>query len=109
MCQAAAAGEVNLERIRFTGTLDAFGQWSVALVQVRGPGKSAKQKRLWQELLQVIAADLVPQRPGRKEPRAVKRTSKYPRLTRPRHLYVDRWSRNKKRRVQRAKMRALLN
>jgi hypothetical protein len=109
MCQAAAAGEVNLERISFTGTLDAFRQWSVALVQVRGPGKSAKQKRLWQELLQVIAADLVPKRPGRKEPRAVKRTSKYPPLTRPRHIYVDRWSRNKKRRVQRAKMRALLN
>lgn len=109
MGQAAAAGEVNLERISFTGTLDAFRQWSVALVQVRAPGRQAKQKRLWRELLQIIAADLVPARPGRKEPRAVKKTSKYPRLTKPRRLYVDRWSRNKKRRAQRARNRATLN
>jgi hypothetical protein len=109
MCQAAQQETVNLERVSFTGTLDAFRQWSVALVQVHGPGKLAKQKRLWRELLRILAADLVPERPGRQEPRAVKRRSKYPKLTKPRHLYVDRWSRNKKRRVQRAKKHAILN
>lgn len=109
MAQAAEMGPAPLERISFKGTLDAFRQWSAALAQVRGPGKLAKQKALWRQLLRIIAADPVPDRPGRREPRAVKKKSKYPRLTRPRHTYVDRWSRNKKRRVQRAKKRALLN
>jgi hypothetical protein len=109
MGQAAQQGEVQLERISFTGTLDAFRQWSVALALVRGPGKLSKQKRLWRELLQILAADLVPERPGRQEPRAVKKVSKYRRLTKSRHRYVERWSRNKRRRVQRAKNQASLN
>ena len=109
MGQAAQAGEVDLERISFKGTLDAFRQWSEALEQVRGPGKLAKQKRLWRKLLKTLAADLVPERPGRQEPRAVKKKSKYPRLTKPRDRYVERWSRNKRRRVQRAKNKAQLN
>lgn len=109
MAQAAETGTAPLARISFKGTLDAFRQWSAALAQVRGPGKLAKQKALWRELFRIIAADQVPERPGRREPRAVKTKSKYPRLTRSRLTYTDRWSRNKKRRVQRAKKRALLN
>jgi hypothetical protein len=109
MAQAAQAGSVSLERISFKGTLDAFRQWSTVLSLIRGPGKRTKQRALWRQLLQILAADLVPERPGRREPRAVKKRSKYPRLTRPRHIYVDRWSRNKKRRVHNAKRRALLN
>jgi hypothetical protein len=103
MGQAAQEGNANLERVSFTGTLDAFGQWSEALAQVRGPGKLSRQKRLWREMLQTLAADLVPERPGRQEPRAVKKRSKYPHLTKPRSKYVERWSRNKRRRAQRAK------
>ncbi len=109
MGQAAKAGQVDLERISFKGTLDAFRQWCQALAQVRGPGKLSKQKRLWRELFRILAADLLPERPGRQEPRAVKKRSKYPRLTTPRDLYVERWSRNKRRRVQRAKKHASLN
>ncbi len=109
MAQAAQAGCAPWERISFKGTLDAFRQWSEALAQVRGPGKLAKQRALWRQLLRIVAADPVPKRPGRKEPRAVKKKSKYPRLTRPRHSYIDRWSRNKKRRVHRENLRALLN
>jgi len=109
MAQAAQAGEVELERISFKGTLDAFRQFSEALQQVCGRGKLAKQKRLWRKLLRTLAADLVPERPGRQEPRAVKKRSKYPRLTKPRGHYVERWSRNKRRRVQRAKKQAQLN
>ena len=108
MAQAAQTGPTPLVRISFKGTLDAFRQWSAALAQVRGPGKLAKQKAIWRQLLQIIAADPLPERPGRREPRAVKKKSKYPRLTRSRRTYVDRWSRNKKRRVQRAKKRGLL-
>jgi hypothetical protein len=109
MAQAAQAGEVSLERISFKGTLDAFRQWSTLLSQVRGRARRKKQRELWHQLLQILAADLVPERPGRREPRAVKVRSKYPKLTKPRHLFIDRWSRNKKRRIQRAKLRTLLN
>jgi hypothetical protein len=107
MAQAAQAAEVELERISFTGTLDAFRQWSVAMSQVHGRGKRAKQKRMWGDFLRTLAADLVPERPGRQEPRAVKKKSKYPRLTKPRDQYEERWSRNKRRRVQRAKRHSL--
>lgn len=109
MCQAAREGKVELERISFTGTLDAFRQWSEALAQVRGPGKVSKQKRLWRDMLNNLAEDLVPDRPGRIEPRAVKKKSKYPRLTKSRHRYIERWSRNKRRRAQRLKKHLALN
>jgi len=108
MAQAADLGP-PLERISFKGTLDTFRQWSTALPQLRGPAKGCKQRKLWRLLLTIIAADGVPERPRRKEPRAVKLKSKYPRLTKDRHRYVDRWSRNKKRRIQRAKKSTPLN
>jgi Transposase DDE domain len=101
---AAQAGKVDLERISFKGTLDAFGQWTQALVEVRGPGKQGKQKRLGRKLLETLAADLVPHRPQRQEPRALKKRSKYPRLNKSRHAYGERWSRNKRRRAARAKI-----
>jgi hypothetical protein len=103
IAQAAQTEEVDMERISFKGTLDAFRQWTQALVQVRGPGKQGKQKRLWRKLLGTLAADLVPHRPERQEPRAVKKRSKYPRLNKSRLTYVERWSRNKRRRAARAK------
>ena len=76
MAQAARAQDVDLERLSFKGTLDAFRQWSHALTQVRGPGKPRKRRRIWLTLLKILAADLVPFRPGRQEPRAVKKRSK---------------------------------
>jgi hypothetical protein len=109
MAQAAQAGEVDLERVSFKGTLDALRQWTLALVQVRGPRQQAKKDRLWRELLASLAADLVPLRPERHEPRAIKKRSKYPHLNQPRHQYVERWSRNQRRRVAIAKKRSLLN
>lgn len=98
MAQAALRGGVNLERISFKGALDAFRQWSVGLVQVRGVGRKRRQAELWHQLLQTLVADLVPLRPGRKEPRAVKKRSKYPTLDCPRHLFRERLSRNARRR-----------
>jgi len=87
MAQAATQHGVPLERISFKGTLDALRQFSQAMSQAR----SQKQRRaLWTELQRTLAADLVPPRPGRREPRAVKRKkNKYPRLNRPRHKFRD--------------------
>lgn len=109
MVQAAYSTGVDLERVSFTGTLDAFRQWSIAITQVRGRHSVGHRKRLWRKFLERIATDEVPLRPGRQEPRAVKRRSKYPHLNKPRHAYVERWSRNKRRRASRAKTRDCAN
>jgi len=101
--QAARTSKGNLERLSFKGALDAFRQWMMAWVQLRGNGRKDKRKRLWQELLQTLAADLIPHRPERQEPRAVKKRTKYPYLNQNRHTYVERGSRNERRRIQRAK------
>jgi hypothetical protein len=97
MLQAAHRGEVPPERLSFKGTLDAFRQWSIAQVQIGGPHKKRRQAQLWLHLLETLAADKVPHRPGRREPRAVKKRSKYPPLQKPRRLQRDPLSRNQRR------------
>ena len=99
MAQAATQHAVPLERISFKGTLDALRQFTQAMSQAR-----AKKRRseLWNRLLETLARDLVPQRPGRREPRAVKRVkNKYPRLSCARHLFSDRPKRNLRRTISR--------
>lgn len=108
MAQAAQQEGVDLERISFKGSMDAFRQWSIGLAQLSSSVRTgSKRTALWRSLLRTLAADLVPLRPGRHEPRAVKKPVKYPVLNKPRHLYVERWSRNKRRRMARAKKAAL--
>lgn len=90
MAQAARAHEVDLERVSFKGTLDAVRQFGHALSKARSRRKRQERQELWDELLRTLATDLVPERPGRREPRAVKRKkNKYPRLNKPRHLFRD--------------------
>ncbi len=85
MAEAAREHAVPLERLSFTGTLDALRSFCGASAQAL---RAALRKLLWAELLRVIAADRVPLRPDRWEPRAVKRRpQKYPLLNRPRHEY----------------------
>ena len=76
MAEAFAQYSVNLEKISFKGTVDALRQYSAAIAQAR----NRKMRRLlWDDLLLNLVRDLVPQRPGRQEPRAVKRRPKpYP-------------------------------
>jgi hypothetical protein len=87
MACAAREHAVELERISFKGTLDALRHFSAAMSRARsGP----RRRALWAQLLRTLAADLLPLRPGRREPRAVKRKkNKYRRLSRPRHLFRD--------------------
>jgi hypothetical protein len=99
MGQAARQHGVALERISFKGTLDALRQFSHAMSQTRSP---KRRRALWAELLRTLAADLVPARPGRREPRAVRRKkNKYPRLNVPRHQFRD----HPKRAVRRTRAR----
>lgn len=78
MLEAARRSRVPLERVSFAGSLATARRYGEAMLQAR----SARARRhLFDELLRVVAADEVPERPGRREPRAVKRRPKpYPRL-----------------------------
>ncbi len=99
MAQAAVEQAVPLERISFKGTLDALRQFTQAMSQAR---TKKKRSQLWAKLLKTLADDLVPARPERRQPRAVKRVkNKYPRLSRPRHLFKDRPKRNVRRTISR--------
>jgi len=108
MLEAAQNHSVNLEQISFKGTMDAFRQFAIALCQI-ARRQSKRRTQLWNEFLQALAADRVPKRPGRKEPRAVKKRSKYPHLNTPRKLFRDKLSRNQQRVRASARKRALLN
>jgi hypothetical protein len=69
------------------GALDALRQYSAALGQARSP---KMRRQLWEDLLLNLARDLVPLRPGRREPRAIKRRPKpFPLLNRPRRQFVE--------------------
>ena len=87
MLEAARQYHVQLERISFAGSLAGARRFAEAMLQAR----SKKQRALlWAELLRAIACDLVPDRPGRREPRAVKRRPKpYPRLMRHRRRFRE--------------------
>ena len=93
MAEAAALHEVPVDRISFKGTVDAARQYSIAIAQARS---QKKQRELVAELLAILARDAVPDRPGRVEPRAVKRRPKpFPLLNRPRRRFKDISHRNR--------------
>lgn len=99
MAQAATKHAVPLGRISFKGTLDAVRQFTQAMSQARA---KKQRSQLWNRLLQTLARDLVPDRPGRREPRAVKRIKRrYPRLSCARHTFTDRLKRSVRRMISR--------
>lgn len=106
MAQAATEHSVALERISFKGSVDALRQFSQAMAQARS---KAKRQELWAELLRTLASDLVPERPGRREPRAVKRKkNRYPRLKGPRNQFRDHLKRNDRRKISRLRKLGLM-
>jgi hypothetical protein len=87
MAEAAQCFDAELERLSFKGTLDALRQYSAAMGRAR---TRRAQRTLWLDLLRAVARDPVPLRPGRTEPRAVKRRPKpFPLLNRPRRQFVE--------------------
>ena len=84
MLQSAWQEDAPLDQISFKGTLDTVRHWQHTIAAQRGAG--AREEAL-EEMLILCAADLLPLRPGRSEPRVLKRRPKpYQYLTRPRHL-----------------------
>jgi len=87
IAEAVARFQADLERISFKGTLDALRRYSVAIAQARN---QKMRRQLWEDLLLDLVRDLVPPRPNRKEPRAVRHRPKaYPLLNQPRHRFVE--------------------
>jgi hypothetical protein len=87
MALAAVRHDIELERISFKGSLDAIRQFRNAIDRAPN-GKLRRQ--LWDDLLRTLARDLMPLRPDRHEPRAVKRRPKpYPLLNKPRRKFVE--------------------
>jgi len=88
MAEAATTHALPRLRISFKGTLDALRAF--APVMLFAPSQRSRT-RLHSRLLLILAADPLPVRPGRSEPRAVKKRPKpYPRLTKHRRLFKAR-------------------
>jgi hypothetical protein len=85
MAEAVARYQVDLDRVSFKGTVDAARQYSAAILEARS---RKMRQQLWDDLLMTLARDLVPFRPNRNEPRALKRRHKpFPYLTKPRRRF----------------------
>jgi len=87
IAQSASLYDRPVEQISFKGAVDTVRQYSPLIAQARS---RKKQSGLLRQVLQTLASDLVPERLGRREPRAVKRRLKpYPLLTKPRHVFRE--------------------
>jgi len=88
MLEAGRRGGVSAGRLSFEGTLGTLRQW---LPLLSGPDTSKNRRDfLYGAMLDCIARDEVPLRPGRSEPRARKRRpKKYQLLTRPREVFHE--------------------
>jgi hypothetical protein len=85
-CLMAQAG-VEMDRLSFKGTVDAVRQYTPAIHKARS---KAQRQQICDQLLRTIVRDLVPLRPRRQEPRAVKRRPKaYQLLNKPRPLFRE--------------------
>jgi len=94
MQEAAVAHHAPLERVSFKGTVDTLREWASIFSSSKPVRKRAQ---LYDQMLGVIAGDLVPERPSRSEPRAKKRRPKtYQLMTAPRgQMKVSKSRRNK--------------
>lgn len=106
MAKAAAAQAVELARISFKGCLDGVRHFAQAMARAK---TQKLRRKLWAELLATLAADQVPDRPGRREPRAVKRKkNRYPRLVGLRCKFRDHPKRHDRRKNARLRRLGLM-
>jgi len=85
MVQSSQHWQCSLQSLSFKGALDTIGSWASTIERLAQRPRLCHRAMV--QMLRCIATDLVPQRPGRSEPRAVKRRPKgYQFLTSPRHL-----------------------
>ena len=87
MQDIAHTHQMSVQRLSFKGTVDALRQWRDLFENTKTPARATCQLR--KLFYQSIAKDRLLERPGRSEPRAVKRRPKNFRLlTKPRHEMI---------------------
>ncbi len=97
--EAAEKHHVDVKRMSFKGSLQALRQWEPVLGHAHNTKKALR--RLIDLLYKAIASTIIPDRPGRREPRAVKRRPKpFQLLTMPRHEMKETEHRGRKRAKQ---------
>lgn len=88
MLQASATRNISPLRLSFKGTAVTVRQWAPMMAAAAHYGNDCK--KMYKALLNAIARDPVPERPGRAEPRARKRRPKnYQLLTKPREIFKE--------------------
>jgi hypothetical protein len=86
MWEAARRRGLSARRLSFKGALDTLRQWTPLLMMCG----ASKRKPALDRFLMALGAHVLPDRPNRAEPRAIKtRPKNYPLLTKPRHEYVE--------------------
>ena len=91
MLEAARKHNAPVERLSFKGTLSTIRSWAPIFAAAGEP----RRRALWSALLDSLAADPLPHRPNRVEPRARKRRPKnYQLLNKPRRLFKEIYHRN---------------
>lgn len=86
MLESAEYSKTELRRVSFKASIQAIRQWEPHLIQLTRSNKW----QLLHQLYQLVAQKIVFERPGRREPRAIKRRPKnYQRMTKPRHLMQE--------------------
>jgi Transposase DDE domain len=87
MVEAATEVDQAPRRLSFKASIQALRHWEPLFSRTNDP---REQRRLMRALRSSIAGHLLPHRPGRREPRCVKRRPKpFPLLTAPRHQMVE--------------------
>ncbi len=102
MLEAARQRNVSLSRVSFAGALSAARRYAEAMLQAT---TKRLRRELFEEMIRILAEDKVPFRPGRREPRAVKRRPKpYPLLNKHRKIFNEIRHQNRYRAPRRTKM-----
>jgi hypothetical protein len=92
MLEAALKHNAPVVSLSFKGSLSTIRSWTPIFAAVAGP----RRRALWTSLLDTLAADRLPDRSNRVEPRARKRRPKnYQLLNKPRRLFKEIQHRNK--------------
>lgn len=100
MVEAAAVHDQDVARISFKGTLAAVRHFSLEIAKAKSRRQAVD---LTNDLLETMARALVPERPGRAEPRVKKRRHKrYPLMTKPRDSWKKKHHCGRYRKNQRA-------
>jgi hypothetical protein len=95
MVKAADQADVPVRMISFKASIQTLRQWEPLW---KSDMSAAEQARLWSLLCDSIAASIIYSRPGRREPRCMKRRPKnFQRMTRPRHEMRETLHRSKSR------------